>query len=372
MKVKKFVAPTMPEVMMKIRKDLGPDAVILSSKEVQQDGLIGFFKKKNIEVIAALDPKPEGRQKKEKPVIHQSNNRSVSKEKPDINEQVLREINQLRTWIERNGESKPKFPLEYTQLYDILINQEVKQELAEEVINSIIGANEQKINASVSIGREELINEVAKRLNTISLDGIDYRKKVVHLVGPTGVGKTTTIAKIAANCVLKDKKKVAFITMDTYRIAAIDQLKTYSKILDVPLEVAYTIEDYQQARKKFENYDLVLVDTAGRNFRDWKYVKELGQLIDLQADLKTFLVLSLTTRSSDLETIVNQFKSIPIDQLIFTKTDETETYGAILNLCMEKKLGVAYLTDGQNVPDDIKEVTPQLLSRMIVGEKSNE
>src|SRR5699024_1707737 len=160
--------------------------------------------------------------------------------------------------------------------------------------------------------KKELIDLFSK----LDCGTINYQNKFIHLVGPTGVGKTTTIAKLAAKSMIKDQKKVALITTDTYRIAAIEQLKTYSNILDIPLEIAYTMEDYHKARLKFQSYDLVFVDTAGRNFRDPKYIAELGKVVDLDHDLETYLVLSLTTKAQDLITIFNQFRTIPVKKLI--------------------------------------------------------
>src|SRR5699024_5525665 len=163
-------------------------------------------------------------------------------------------------------------------------------------------------------------------------------------VGPTGVGKTTTIAKVAAKLMLEDTKKIAFITTDTYRIAAIEQLKTYARILNIPVEVAYNVKDYQQALKKLEGYDLILVDTAGRNFRDAKYIRELQENTG-NSEVATYLVLSLTAKPKDLNDIYDQFYQIPLEAVIFTKLDETTQYGSMLNIAVTKEIGIAYVTD---------------------------
>ncbi len=129
--------------------------------------------------------------------------------------------------------------------------------------------------------------KLEKHLNDLQFDGIDYDRQIIQFVGPTGVGKTTTLAKIAAQSILQHEKKIAFITADTYRIAAIEQLKTYARILDVPLEVAYSIEDYKNALDKFQDYDIIFVDTAGRNFRDERYVHELKEVISFEKFTKS-------------------------------------------------------------------------------------
>ncbi|MRH42277.1 flagellar biosynthesis protein FlhF [Aquibacillus halophilus] len=372
MKVKKFVAPTMPELMTKIRKELGADAVILNSKVVYQGGFLGFFKKKKIEVIAALDPQPI-KPKKEAPRPSENKIKTekfhLKSDEEKASNHVLDEIKDLKKWIQKNSVlQQPSFSATNQYLFDLLVEQEIKVEIAEEIISQIKENADDIDEVDILKSKKLVITELEKRLSKENFGGIRYDKKFVHLVGPTGVGKTTTIAKIAANSVLKDNKKVAFVTTDTYRIAAIDQLKTYSKILDIPLEIAYTLEDYDKARQKFKDYDLVLVDTAGRNFRDEKYINELGKIVDLNFDIDTYLVLSLTTRASDLEDIFAQFKNIPIKQLIFTKKDETNKYGPILNLCLTNDIGVAYITDGQDVPDDIKESSINTICKMIVGE----
>ncbi|WP_112180860.1 flagellar biosynthesis protein FlhF [Paraliobacillus zengyii] len=370
MKVKKYIAPTMPEVMKKVRKELGADAVILNSKVIYTGGFLGLFKKRNMEVVAALDPQPTKPKIEEqsKPFIPMSSDIPRTDDKQQV---LLDEVRAMRKWMEKttsNGEDI--FPPTYQAVVDLLLEQEVDLDIAQEVVANSIENNSTE-DTTYELAKKQVEEAVNKKLAINDFGGVTYHKKFVHLVGPTGVGKTTTIAKIAAKCMLVDGKKVALITTDTYRIAAIEQLKTYSKILDIPLEIAYTIEDYRNAREKFKSYDIVLVDTAGRNFRDPKYIAELGKVVDLEHDIDTYLVLSLTTKSSDLDVIYNQFENIPIKKLIFTKKDETGTYGAILNLTLKYQIGVAYLTDGQDVPDNIEEASSEKISHLIVG-NSNE
>jgi flagellar biosynthesis protein FlhF len=206
-----------------------------------------------------------------------------------------------------------------------------------------------------------------ERVNEFEFGGISFDKQYINVVGPTGVGKTTTLAKIAANCVLKHEKKVAFITTDTYRIAAIDQLKTYAKILNVPIEVCYNMEDFKRAKEKFSDFDLVFVDTAGRNFRNQQYVDDLREVIDFSKQMETFLVLSLTAKMKDMREIYKQFSVIDIHRFIFTKVDETSQFGPMINLMTEFNKGVAYITTGQNVPDDIIDATPNEIVNIILG-----
>ncbi|MBP1968083.1 flagellar biosynthesis protein FlhF [Virgibacillus natechei] len=376
MKVKKFVAPTMPEAMKQIRNELGSEAVILNSKEIKKGGFLGLFKKQNIEVIAALDPHPletkeEAKTKKESkvPVINdpvlQSNSQSDSKE-------VINEIQNLKKIISHQALSNgSNYSVDYQLVYQHLLEQEVDNKLAEQLINNVVKKSEGlETKPSLNTIKQEIKKEIQNRLRDLSFEGITYDQKIVQFVGPTGVGKTTTLAKIAAHSMLNDNKKVAFITTDTYRIAAIEQLKTYARILDVPVKVAYTIEEYKNAIESFQNYDLILIDTAGRNFRDERYVTELEDTIDLSMDLATYLVLSLTAKPKDLTEIYDQFYHIPIKEVIFTKIDETRQYGTMLNIAINKHVGIAYVTNGQDVPDDLVHLTPEVITDYIVGENN--
>ncbi len=192
--------------------------------------------------------------------------------------------------------------------------------------------------------------------------------KYIHLIGPTGVGKTTTIAKVAASLV-QSGKRIAFMTTDTYRIGAVEQLKTYADILQVPLEVCYTKDDYLRAIERFANYDHVLIDTAGRNYRDEKYIEELTNLIEFQNGMETFLVFSLTSKEEDLEAIYDQFSHINVDRFIFTKLDETSRFGALINMPLKYKKGIAFITTGQEVPDDIQLGDSAWILNQLLGDR---
>ena len=369
MKVKKYVAPTMPEIMNQIRKELGPEAVILNSKQFQHGGILGLFKKTSIEVVAALDPDPlpTGKDRQGKPVVDLET-------KKNTNNEVLNEIKHLKRMIElKSLQEDESYHPNYRIVYQHLLDQEIDEKYAKQMINTVISYHE-KTNPDVNIDLilQDVSKEIVKRLNTLTFQEIKFEKKIIHFVGPTGVGKTTTLAKLAAKSMLIDHKKVAFITTDTYRIAAIEQLKTYARILNIPVEVAYTMEDYKMAISKFATYDLILVDTAGRNFRDEKYVKELKETTDVNLDIAIYLVLSLTAKPKDLTEIYDQFHLIPIKEVIFTKIDETRQYGSIVNIALDKQISIAYLTNGQDVPDDLIRVTPKKISDLITGGYDNE
>ncbi|ARK30982.1 flagellar biosynthesis protein FlhF [Halalkalibacter krulwichiae] len=372
MKVKKYTAQTMNEAMKIVRSELGDDAVILNSKEVETGGFLGFFTKKQIEVIAAIDSSVKKRPfKKQIPDFNLEKELPLSqvrKESLQHQTNVINEIEQLKKLIQeftdKKGSGTTKYPDPFQKveehLYDQGVTEKVRLILMKHLLKNWYEQEDKK--TELSNINKDLTSYIASKLAPLSIGGFEHNKRVINLVGPTGVGKTTTIAKLAAHFVMKKQKKVALITTDTYRIAAVDQLKTYAKILNIPLEVAYSIDDFKNALEQFRHYDLVLVDSAGRNFRNPLYVEELNKLIDFNKNTETYLVLSLTSKYGDMKDILNQFHLIPIHKVILTKKDETSTYGAMLNIPMEMGKGIAYVTNGQNVPDDLIEAsTPFLL-----------
>ncbi|EXX92249.1 GTP-binding protein, partial [Paenibacillus darwinianus] len=209
-------------------------------------------------------------------------------------------------------------------------------------------------------------------ISPFAAPGIGRSKRMVHVVGPTGVGKTTTIAKLAAEQSLKGKRKVGFITSDTYRIAAVDQLRTYANILNVPLEVVFSPLELARAFKSLEDRDIIFMDTAGRNFRNDLYVSEVNSLLQTDQNSDTYLVLSLTGKTKDMEAVAGRFSQYGVDKLIFTKFDETDTVGAVLNMAMEHGFKTAYMTHGQNVPDDIEPFRPDIYVQQLLGAADHE
>ncbi|RFU71304.1 flagellar biosynthesis protein FlhF [Peribacillus saganii] len=386
MKVKKYVAPSMSEAMKKVRTELGNDAVILNSKVIYSGGFLGLFKKRSIEVIAAIDHAEEAAVK----TVVKEKNRKI----PEINHkeiqpaataygqipvsfpagspEVLKELAELKSMMHTiqkggTGSHTLKYPEPLQKMDDLLAKQEIEESIRSNAMQQLL---EKWFHTNGSASEAQLTGWLGEILVSV----IDYQipekmfdKKYINVVGPTGVGKTTTLAKIAALTILKQNKKVAFITTDTYRIAAIDQLKTYAKILNVPIEVAYNLEDFKKAAEKFAHYDTVFIDTAGRNFRNQNYVRDLKEIIDFERDMETYLVLALTAKLTDMEEIYRQFSIIPVKQVIFTKADETASYGSMVNFIHRNSAGVAYLTNGQNVPDDILEATPQSIIKTVLG-----
>ncbi|GIP33085.1 flagellar biosynthesis protein FlhF [Paenibacillus sp. J2TS4] len=422
MKVKRYVVDSMPDALVRIRSDLGKNAVILNTKEIRTGGLWGWFGKKKIEVIAAADESPPPPLSSVSPSVHQaavqaetaaaaaySGRRPYSmsaseqtegfpdtlkkgapivtdsgvrpaKEAADNSEgrdgPILEEIRQMKKLVQQLSTasvSEASAPPEWLELKERLLEQEVSPELVERILGPI---RDEMHESAEEWDRARLVSSARDKMLEIFADqgakAISEHTRIVHIVGPTGVGKTTSIAKLAAEQVLKHKRKVGLITSDTYRISAIEQLKTYATILNIPLEVVFSPQDMQRAFSQLEDRDIIFMDTAGRNYRNEMYVSELNSLLQSKGASETFLVLSLTTKYRDMKVIADNFMKFKLDKVLFTKMDETGTLGSILNLIDSLNLQLSYVTNGQNVPDDIAEASEQQIINVILGEAVHE
>ncbi|WP_342561493.1 flagellar biosynthesis protein FlhF [Paenibacillus sp. FSL R7-0345] len=284
---------------------------------------------------------------------------------------VLREIRDMKQWMERiarYSSSGIELPQMLDELKRQLIDQDTDAVLIEEWIGNIYDRwNEEGRTWTAerfAVMLQEQINEfLAGRI----AGGIAADSRIVYIAGPTGVGKTTSIAKLAAEQLFKHGRKVGLITSDTYRISAVEQLRTYAAILNIPLEVVQSPGDLQRAMFRLEGCDLVLMDTAGRNYRNEMFVAELQSLLAKELKSETFLVLSMTSKSRDMKLIADHFGRYQLDKVIFTKLDETGSYGPLFNVLNDFPLKLSYLTNGQNVPDDLLMATKELLSEMLLG-----
>lgn len=366
MKIKKYIATTMAEALKQIKEELGSDAVILNSKKVKVGGVFGLFKQTKLEVIAALDEHPISPRKE--------NNVEMRKETPAVETaarnghlEVLQEIKELRQLVSTQSRYVPNyFTAPFDNVLSYLLEEEVDPAVAEEIVTKLESQAEQ-LHVTDADMSSHIFDSIQKELESKIKTSTSFDKQVIQFVGPTGVGKTTTIAKVAAKTMLEQHKEVAFITTDTYRIAAIEQLKTYAKILDIPIEVAYTKEDYELALEKLARYDHIFVDTAGRNYRETSYIKDINNLITFQSSLhETYLVLSLAAKTKDNIDIYRVFYEEGIEQVIFTKLDETTTYGTIMNICLGEEGTLACISNGQNVPEDIIQPNAEYVTKLLM------
>jgi len=264
--------------------------------------------------------------------------------------------------------------------YSRLIEQEVTQELANQLIldaKTLTNAGASAANGQASSDepshRQQMIQAIASHIPVTGEESElprspDGRPHVVALIGPTGVGKTTTVAKLAANFKLRRKLNVALITLDTYRIAAVEQLKTYAGIIGLPLHVASSPEQVAQAMDKCLHADVVIVDTAGRSPRDDRRLQELQTLLEVAKPHVTHLVLSATHGQSVLNQAVERFSAVSYDSMIFTKLDEAVALGPVLNVLHREGKPVSYVTTGQEVPHQIEVGQCDRLASMLLGD----
>lgn len=371
MKMKKYEAPTIAEAMKQIRTELGDDAVILNSKVVTIKKFFGLIQNKHFEVVAGID-RIEKKPAAPSFPIFQVNKpiqpiQQVVPTEVELPSELKKEIADLKVIMQsiKKDSMQSQYSDELRSFIDFLKAQELDDELITPISDELFILSKNKATSLTFEEMKEITKKyLVSRVGDNPISGLSYEKKYIHVVGPTGVGKTTTIAKMAARSVLEKKKKIGFITTDTYRIAAIEQLKTYAALLQAPVEIVYSAEDYDAALQKLSHLDLIFIDTAGRNYKEAKYVKDLQKLINFDGSAESYLVLSMTSKQKDLELIIEQFSNVPIEKFIFTKVDESNSIGTIFNLMIKYNKGLAYYTNGQEVPEDIEQARLESLFEM--------
>ena len=399
--IKKFVAKTEKEAIENAKKELGDGVVVMNVKDVKSKGFFAFLKPPMIEVTVALEEESErytaavsainnviassqinepqpvrsADTMQEEPVRKDS---SAIEEKLDslqyLLEQQLQRPDDDKDDKDNKEEQKEETEIDRFMklLHDTMLNNEVDEKYANEILDEIAQANKPNMPfdyALANIYQKMILKFGMPECITPASKGI----KMVFFIGPTGVGKTTTIAKIASIFRVDQKKKVALLTADTYRIAAAEQLRTYANILEVPFRIIYTVEEIEKAMEDFKDYDYILVDTAGHSHQNSTQKESMSKFIhsvDDKTEKEVYLVLSATTKYRDLISIADSYKEMTDYKLIFTKLDETTTLGNLLNLRLYTNAELSYVTYGQNVPDDIEEFNPQGTVKKLLGGKN--
>jgi flagellar biosynthesis protein FlhF len=390
MKIRRYIAKNTQEAILKVKMDLGSEALILNTKRVKKKGLIGLFSKPLVEVLAAVDEYSESKHENEAPkarLIQSNSNFTADKTNFDEKEEKIANLENKITNIEgmlqklfsqvKNDDKTPykqneevkdnQFSRNIEIFYKNLLGNEVEASIARKLTDL----------AATRLGKTAGVNDMAAQLSgviagllgkpDIIRPGTEGKPTIVIFVGPTGVGKTTTLAKIAANCLLNQKKSVGLITADTYRIAAVEQLKTYAEILGIPVSVAYTPLEIKEAIKQNSDKDLVLIDTAGRSHRNRPQFEELKALIAATEADEIYLVLSATTSITNCREILNSYSFLKDYKLIFTKIDEAPVQGIILNARYLTGKSLSYITTGQSVPDDIETANIEKITKNLIG-----
>lgn len=366
MHIKRYEAANMREAMSRIKKELGPDAVILSTKKMQTDG-------SQIEVVAARErdsASPETVQ----PVHPQAALPRIA----DLCD-LRREIGDLKSYIDTLSQ-KLMFKTEFHELKETLNmlcdTVSNRHDLHLQHLYLLLIANGfsriRALRLTESVRKEcsgrtldtpEKISDAAEKVlaRTFRQDS-DSGRRIRAFVGPTGVGKTTTLAKLAAHYCLEENKKVGLITTDTYRIGAPEQLKIYAKIMGLPLDIASDRDTFVRSMERFADKDLVLVDTPGRSRQDNRCLALLKSL--LAEDAETFLLLSPSTNREYLMEVADRYRVLQYDHIILTKIDECASMGQIVDVLDNIGKPVSHLTTGQNVPKDIERADPKILARL--------
>lgn len=398
--IKKFIAKTESEAVEIAKKELGNNVVIMNVKTVKRKGIFSFIKQPLVEVTVALEDDSErylpssARQNVEKKVealenaVKESN--AIEEKLDSLQSLLVQQLNKPEpvkkddeNTVEDTGhkdeeavkEDKSEKSEELDKFIKLLSSTMIENEVDEKYVNQLLEEIQkiQKPNAPLDFTLTNLYQKMILRFG--QQEGITPAEKipkVVFFIGPTGVGKTTTIAKIASKTSVDEKKKVVLLTADTYRIAAAEQLRTYANILQVPFQVIYSPEEIQEAIKKYQDYDYIYVDTAGHSHQNKEQREGMNNIIhsvDGLCEKEVFLVLSATTKYRDLINIANTYSEMTEYKLIFTKLDETTALGNLLNLKLHTDALLSYVTYGQNVPDDIEQFNPQKTVKQILGGK---
>lgn len=380
MHIKRFRAETAGKALMMAKDEFGLDAVILSTKKVKasensQAGVKGHL----VEVVAAIDfdneKQPYSGAEKARDLsvsgkFEKILGEDIQNKKMESLEEEMKGLKRMVSFIAREvqRDKLSKLSGQNLSLYQDLVGRGLHSSLAYKLIRK-----SSSLSTKEDTGCEENIRMNVKGLLSNCIEEAKpvekgkKEQKVVALVGPTGVGKTTTLAKLAALHAFEKKEKVAILTLDTFRIGAAEQLKVYGKIMGLPTEVVSNREDIKRYVMNNSDKELVLIDTAGRNYRDEYHMKELMALNELKIPIKFNLVLSLTTRDKELTETARRFIGLPVESLIFTKLDESKSYGTMLNVAAAATMPISYFTAGQKVPEDIELATPDKLTDLIFG-----
>ncbi len=391
MELRKFIAPTMAECLARVKSELGPSAVILSTRTAYEKRWLGLLRREVVEITAGRGVRtmPRRRPAMPRPPVRPTQpsrqlldalaaasarpatasaasgppGRDLLCTPAGVNATYLgfaQEVGDLKkvvgTLVDQfRRQQAPDIPAPFLDCFGALRRQQVSEELAREIIfESRDAATGEQLADPVQV-RQLVCGVVEKRLQvsgplTRTAKG---RPHIVALIGPTGVGKTTTVAKLAANLKLRENCKIGLITIDTYRIAAIDQLKKYAEIINAPLSVVSQPAEIKDAIARMADHDFILIDTAGRSPRDAVKLKELRAFLEAAGPDEVHLVLSTVCGIDSLKLALERFSGVRADRVIFTKLDEAAEVGVVLNVVAETKLPLSYLTHGQDVPNDI-------------------
>lgn len=406
--IKKFQGKTENEALEAAKKELGNNVVVMNVRNVKRKGLFSIFKPQMVEITVAVEDETDRKEPiphadarsitealgKIAPIVEKAEREkeetknvslSENERRHEGEEEVLKNrINTLENLLEEKLSKNEKEEKEDKEeekedelkvFFDLLKKTMIDNEVDENYALSIIEETKKTTKAGTpfDVALASVYQKMILKFGKPSvISPAEKGPKTVFFVGPTGVGKTTTIAKIASRFSVEEKKKVALLTADTYRIAAAEQLRTYANILEVPFRIIYTIEEMESAINDFTGFDYIFVDTAGHSHQNNEQKSVMGSFIhsvDGIVEKEVYLVLSSTTKYRDLCSIADAYSKITDYKLIFTKLDETTALGNLLNLRLYTGADLSYVTCGQNVPDDIEDFNAQSTVKNLLGGK---
>ncbi len=349
MRIKKFQARNFTEALASVKKELGEDAIIISSED--RKGARSY-----VEITAAVDYD-----------IEPHGNSNYSPAPPASNSDIAElknEIRSLRENIEimRNSGCELTLPAEGRKMFYFLRERSIKDEYALSLVERARAIEDLEALISDDISSARLFNAAYSGIWNLSSR---YNNRIIMLIGPTGVGKTTTVAKLASRAI-KDGKKVALIGVDTFKIGAIEQIRIYAKMMGLPLDIISDSQELKKSIKKYNDRDVLLIDTTGQNPKDDEYIRSLKDIYRTGLPIETQLLLSASSDCDFLMETYKHYGTLPVDYIAFTKTDEAVRLGSIYNLCRKYKKPVAYITTGQKVPGNIEFIDNQKLTNLIL------
>lgn len=424
--IKKFQAKTEEAALELARKELGSGIVVMNVKKVKKKGLFSIFKPQQVEVTVALEeeekqnfreavakvseiarqseaagnsrsaktepeqpakqgkaesgPQPEKQRQQEKQRRSEKNTQTIDGRQESAIEEKLSTLQNLlekqisdvqekekdSTEEEKKEDSNVAF---FQLLYKMLLDNEIEETYVGQLVDELDGSvkPDMPIDYLLSVVYQKMVLKFGQ-IKTIQ--PAEKGPKLIYFIGPTGVGKTTTIAKIASRFSVVEKKKIVLLTADTYRIAAAEQLRTYANILEVPFRIIYTPQEIRTAIEDYAAYDYIFVDTSGHSQKNTDQRDDTLALLraaDGQAEKEVYLVVSATTKYRDLLNIADTYKKLTDFRLVFTKLDETQCQGNLFNLRLHTDAPMSYVTCGQNVPDDIGEFDAQKTVKLLLG-----
>jgi flagellar biosynthesis protein FlhF len=384
MQIKKFKANNMKEALKMVKHEFGPEAVILSAKNIENDKKIfNFSRSQGVIITAAMDIQSLEKEKNNAhymtskyygPNILQSGSHGLKKKYNFIDSLRQGAINygKKSRSPEKTNRLSNRGTKELFKSYHQMLDQDVDKNIALDLVrevNKYTFPERYLYKRGIKQCMIQVLEDIGVSARRVKLK--KGNRQIVALIGPTGVGKTSTIAKLAAAAMTRDKKqRVALITIDEDRIGAIEQLKLYSKILGIPVRSASNKKELKKSIEKFSNFNLIFIDTPGMAKKNRRQIGEIQGTLDSKIDIEYHLVLSAATNDKTLKDILEKYKNVNISRLLFTKLDECITFGSILNQLYRTKIPVSYFTDGTKIPEDIEAATIEKLTSMIFIEKN--